>query len=373
MSDLLRTPLHERHLAAGAKMVPFAGYEMPVQYSGLVEEHRTVRQAAGLFDVSHMGEFFFDGRQAAACLDDLTPSRISALEVGRAAYSALTTEKGTFIDDILVYRLGEQRFLVVVNAANLDKDRRWIEEHIRRFDVRFEDRSQHFALLALQGPRARAILSRLAEGFDALAVKYYRVVEGSVAGQRVIAARTGYTGEMGWEIFAEPVAAEVLWDALLEAGAADGLRPAGLGARDSLRLEAALPLYGNDIDEQTTVLEAGLEFIVDWDKSEFIGRQALCAQKEQGPARRRAGLEIIGRGIARQGHPVVCDTEVVGRITSGSWSPTLQKAIAMAYLPVDLAVTGTDILVEVRGRQLPARVVDMPFYRRAKKKRSPAS
>ncbi|MDQ7006222.1 MAG: glycine cleavage system aminomethyltransferase GcvT [Acidobacteriota bacterium] len=373
MSDLQRTPLHERHLAAGARMVPFAGFEMPVQYRGLVEEHRAVRTAAGLFDVSHMGEFFVLGSGAAELLDLLTPSRISALDVGRAVYTALTTERGTFVDDILVYRLGEERFLLVVNAANLEKDRRWITDRCGDFDLRFEDRSEHFALLALQGPRARGILSRLAEDFDALAVKYYRVVEGKVAGRQVIASRTGYTGEMGWEIFIEAPAAPVVWDALLEAGADDGLQPAGLGARDSLRLEAALPLYGNDIDDQTTVLEAGLGFIIDWDKPRFIGRQALLAQRERGVTRRRAGLEIVGRGIARKGHAIVHDGEKVGEISSGTWSPTLEKAIAMAYLPVGLAVPGTDILVEVRGRQLPARVVEMPFYRRAKKKRSPAT
>lgn len=348
-------------------MVPFAGYQMPVQYTGVIDEHRAVRQAAGLFDVSHMGEFMITGPGAGALLDHVTPSRISALPVGKAIYSALPTPRGCFVDDILVYRLGEDRFLLVVNAANKDKDWAWLEGQRAGYEVSLEDQTEATALMALQGPRARRILAGLAEGFEGMAVKYYNVVEGKVAGRPVIASRTGYTGELGWEIFLSPEDAPVVWTALLEAGAPEGLRPAGLGARDSLRLEAALPLYGNDIDEETTILEAGLEFTIDWEKEEFIGHLPLREQKAAGVERRRAGFEIRGRGIARPGHTVVDGERVLGQVTSGSWSPSLERAIGMAYLPMAFQEVGAEIAIEVRGRRLPARVTALPFYRRPKK------
>jgi aminomethyltransferase len=374
MGDLKQTPLHDRHAQLGAKLVPFAGFSMPVQYpAGIIEEHRAVRRGAGMFDVSHMGEVHVTGPGAATYLDAITPSRLSGLEAGRVMYSGLTTERGTFVDDVLIYRLAEDHFLVVVNAANHDKDVAWMRDHLAGHDAQLDDRSDDTALIAVQGPKARATFAKLAEGFDAMSVKYYRVIEGRVAGRTVLASRTGYTGELGWEIFVPATDAGAVWDALLEAGEEHGITPAGLGARDTLRLEAALPLYGNDIDESTTVLEAGLEFMIDWEKDRFLGREALRAQREQGLSRKRAGFELQGKGIARHGHTVLVDGEARGEVTSGAYAPWLDKAIGMAYLPVDRTEPGTGIEIDVRGRRLPAAVTPMPFYKRPKKKKSQKS
>jgi aminomethyltransferase len=353
-------------------MVPFAGFSMPVHYSGLIEEHTAVRTAAGLFDVSHMGEFEIRGAGAGALLDRVTPSRLSSLEVGRVAYSCLTTEDGTIVDDVLVYRLADEHFLAVVNAANRVKDFAWIEDRAAGLEARLDDASEATALLAIQGPYARKIFAEVAEGFDAMAVKYYRVVEGRACGRSVRASRTGYTGEMGFEVFCAAADAPALWDGLVEAGSEHGLLPAGLGARDSLRLEAGLPLYGNDIDETTTVLEAGLEFIVDWEKEDFVGRDALVAEKERGSKRRRCGFEVTGRGIARHGHQVLMEGQPAGIVTSGTFSPTLQKAIGMAYLPADRSEVGTEMVVDVRGRTVEARVAPLPFYKRPKRSKKGA-
>ncbi len=365
---LARTPLYDRHRAAGGRIVPFAGFEMPVQYVGVVDEHRAVRTAAGLFDVSHMGEFDIRGKDAGAFLDHITPTRISALPDLKAGYSALLTEQGTFVDDILAYRLGPDHFMLVVNASNVAKDWAWVTEHKGKFAVALENISEATALLALQGPRSIDIVARLAEGFDARAVKYYQLARGKVAGISVIAARTGYTGEAGYELFVAPDRAPELWDALLAEGRADQVMPAGLGARDTLRLEAAMPLYGNDIDDTTTVLEAGLEWIVDWDKPSFVGRAPLAAQKDSGgPRRIRAGFELRDKGIPRHGNGVLVDGRNFGVVTSGTWAPFLEKPIGMAYLPVDRATPGTKFQVDVRGRRLAAEVVPLPFYRRKKK------
>lgn len=370
MDQLKRTPLHERHQSLGAKMVPFAGFSMPVQYpGGIIEEHRAVRSSVGVFDVSHMGEVHVIGPGAGAYLDAVTPSRISALEPGRATYSGLTTEQGTFVDDVLIYRLSDEEFLVVVNAANHDKDVAWMQDHVGGHHARLDDRSDRTALIAVQGPKAKATFAKLAEGIDAMSVKYYRIVEATLAGRTVLASRTGYTGELGWEIFAPAEDAGAVWDALLEAGEEFSIQPAGLGARDTLRLEAALPLYGNDIDETTTVLEAGLEFMVDWDKDSFVGLDTLRAQRETGPQRRRVGFELEGKGIARHGHDVLIGGEVQGKVTSGAYAPWLEKAIGMAYVPADRTETGTELEIDVRGRRLPAVVTPMPFYKRPKKKK----
>ncbi len=367
-APLRKTPLHDRHVALGARMVPFAGFEMPVQYTGVIEEHRAVRTAAGLFDVSHMGEFRLRGKDAVRFADFLVPTSVAKLEPGRVAYSGLLTEKGTFVDDVLVYRIAENEVLFVVNAANLEKDRDWFLAHKEGFDVEFVDESDETALVALQGPRSKEILAGLAEGFDAKAQKYYRWATGKVAGRPAMASRTGYTGEIGFEIFLAPGDAAAVWDALLEAGKDLGLLPAGLGARDTLRLEAAMPLYGNDIDETTTPLEADLEFIVHWDKESFLGKEALVAQREAGVPRKRVGFEVRGRGIARHGHPVWLDGERVSEVTSGTMAPFLGKAIGMTYLPARRAEPGVEIEIEVRGRRLPAVTVPLPFYRRPKKR-----
>ncbi|HNX18875.1 MAG TPA: glycine cleavage system aminomethyltransferase GcvT [Acidobacteriota bacterium] len=367
--SLLRTPLYERHAKLGAKLVPFAGWEMPVQYTGVIEEHKAVRSAAGLFDVSHMGEFEVRGPGAGAFLDHVTPSRISALDDMRAQYTALTTPQGTFVDDFIAYRVSAERILLVVNASNLAKDWAWFNEQAKGFDVELVNLSDETALLAFQGPKALKIVAGLAEGFDALAVKYYHLAVGKVAGCDVLAARTGYTGELGYELFVKNEDAGRLWDALLDAGKEFGAMPAGLGARDTLRLEAAMPLYGNDIDDQHTVLEAGLEWVVDWTKPEFLGRAPLAAQKEAGLKRVRCGFEIKGKGIARHGADVLVGGEVVGPVTSGTFAPWVEKAIGMTYLPPAAAQPGTPFEIDVRGRRLPAEVVPLPFYTRPKKKK----
>jgi aminomethyltransferase len=353
-----RTPLHACHLEAGARMVDFAGWEMPVQYAGVIEEHRAVRTAAGLFDVSHMGEVRVRGAGAEAFLQRLTPNDVAKLVPGRAHYSGLLTERGTYVDDLLIYRLGPEDFLVVVNASNADRDFEWIAS---RADTGVEviNESDRYALLALQGPKALELLAAFAsEGIGGL--KYYGFAEGRVAGVPALISRTGYTGEDGFELYLAPEDAPAVWRRLVEAGAV----PAGLGARDTLRLEAAMALYGHELDETTTPFEAGLGWVVKLDKGDFLGRDALAAQKAQGAPRKLVGFEVQGRGIARQGHGVVSDGGAVGTVTSGTWSPTFEKALGMAYVPPELAAPGAALKLDVRGKELPAVVVELPFYRR---------
>ena len=375
--SLRRTPLYDRHRAAGGKLVGFAGWEMPVQYQGVIEEHRAVRGAAGLFDVSHMGELRVVGPDAEAFLQHLTPNDVSSLDEGQAHYSALLTEAATYIDDLLVYRLGAEEFLLVVNAANTAGDYEWVADRVAEAReegraVEVEDVSERYALLALQGLRAAEILRPLAAVAQARrsdpaeldGVGYYRFARGEVAGAPAILSRTGYTGEDGFELYLHPDDAPEVWDRLLEAGRDRGLVPAGLGARDTLRLEAGMALYGHEIDDRTTPWEARLGWTVKLAKGDFIGRSALVAQKEAGVERRLVGFEVAGRGIAREGHGVLHDGREVGRVTSGTWSPTFEKALGMAYVPVELAEPGTAIELEVRGRRLPAEVVALPFYKR---------
>lgn len=366
--SLRRTPLDSCHREAGARLVDFAGWEMPVQYAGVMEEHRAVRSAAGLFDVSHMGEFTVRGPEAEAFLQRMTPNDVSKLQAGRAHYSALLTGEGTYVDDLLVYRLGPEDFLVVVNAANIDKDFEWFETHLRddpgAGGVELANVSDDYALLALQGPRAPEILASLTET-DLPSIRYYRFAFGQVAGREALISRTGYTGEDGFELYLSPEAAPVIWRKLLEAGAEKGLQPAGLGARDTLRLEAAMALYGHEIDDTTTPWEAGLDWTVKMAKGEFIGRAALEASPAGEAERRLIGFEVTGRGIARQGHTVVVDGEEAGRVTSGTFSPTLGKALGLAYVPAALAQPGQALTLNVRGKELQAIVVETPFYRRA--------
>jgi len=358
---LRRTPLYDCHLEAGAKMVDFAGWEMPVQYQGVIDEHRAVRTAAGLFDVSHMGEVRVRGAGAEAFLQRLTPNDVTKLVPGRAHYSGLLTEQGTYVDDVLVYRLAADDFLVVVNASNAERDFAWIAA---RADGEAEvvNESDQYALLALQGPQALSILTPLATpGTPAVGeLKYYGFRQGEVAGVPALISRTGYTGEDGFELYLKPADAPVVWRRLVAAGAV----PAGLGARDTLRLEAAMALYGHEIDDTTTPFEAGLGWVVKLDKGDFLGRGALLAQKAQGVPRQLAGFAVEGRGIARQGHGVVSDGARIGAVTSGTWSPTFEKALGMAYVPPALAAPGTRLALDVRGKTLPAVVVDLPFYRR---------
>jgi len=365
---LRRTPLYECHLEAGGRMVGFAGWEMPVQYAGVIEEHRAVRTAAGLFDVSHMGEIRVRGAGAEALLDRLTPNDVGKLAPGRAHYSGLLTERGTYVDDLLIYRLGAEDFLVVANASNARRDFEWIASRAAgadAADAEVTDASDDYALLALQGPRALEILAPLASP-DPSGLRYYGFAEGTVDGAPAIVSRTGYTGEDGFELYLSPREAPRIWRRLLAAGAPHGIQPAGLGARDTLRLEAAMALYGHEIDETTTPFEAGLGWVVKLDKGEFVGREALVAQRQAGLARKLVGFEVAGRGIARQGHPVVAGGEAVGAVTSGTFSPTFEKALGMAYVPTRFEAPGSRLAIEVRGRELPAAVVPLPFYRRSK-------
>ncbi len=361
---LKRTPLYEKHVAAGARLVPFAGWEMPVQYTGVLEEHRAVREAVGLFDVSHMGEIIVRGRDAEAYLQRLTPNNVAQLTPGRAHYSGLLTDAGTYIDDLLIYRMAPAEFLVVVNAANTDKDFAWMESR-RQGDVELDNASDRYALLALQGPRAVETLAPLVDP-AVLDLKYYRFTQGTVAGRPALISRTGYTGEDGFELYMDPGEAPRTWDELVEAGASSGLLLAGLGARDTLRLEAGMALYGHDIDDTTTPLEAGLDWVVKLDKGDFIGRQVLVNQQREGIARKLVGFELEERGIAREGCKVMAEGKEVGKVTSGTFAPTLERAIGMTYLPLALAEPGTEIAVEVRGKRRAARVVALPFYRRSR-------
>jgi aminomethyltransferase len=357
-----RTPLYERHVAAGGRLVDFAGWQLPVQYSGLMAEHQAVRTAAGLFDVSHMGEFTITGGDAERFLQRLTPNDVAKLSPGRIHYSGLLTEQGTYVDDLLVYRLADEHFMLVVNAANAAKDFSWIEQRLSG-DVELRDVSGDYALLALQGPRAAPILSELTT-IDLAAIRYYGFEVGEIDGHRCIVSRTGYTGEDGFELYVAPSGAPEVWDRLLAVGAAHGLVAAGLGARDTLRLEASMALYGHEIDDTTTPFEAGLGWVVKMGKGEFVGREVLAQQRQEGVSRRLVGFEVVGRGIARQGYPVVAGGQVVGSVTSGSFSPTLEKPIGMAYVPVEQAATGTEIEIQVRRRRVSAVIVPLPFYKR---------
>ncbi len=361
---LRKTALNAWHRAHGGRMVPFAGWDMPVEYSGVGNEHLAVRTRAGLFDVSHMGEIEVAGKDATPAVQHLTSNDASRLKTGQAQYSALMTSKGTFVDDLLVYRFGGSHFLMVVNAANADKDYAYILEQISGVgDVAAINSSSRYELLAVQGPRAAKIVQQLTS-LDLSAIKYYWFAHGEVAGARATLSRTGYTGEDGYEIFVAPAQAVRVWEALLEAGRDVGLIPCGLGARDTLRLEAAMRLYGNDIDDTTTVLEADLEWIVGWNKPEFLGRETLAEQKSRGLARKLIGFEMVDRAIARHGHDIYDGDRKIGVVTSGTQTPFLKKAIGMAYVPAAATAPGTEFDVDIRGRRARARVVPLPFYKR---------
>jgi len=358
---LKRTPLHAEHVAAGAKMVPFAGWEMPVQYrTGILEEHRAVRTAAGLFDVSHMGEIEVRGPDSLALVQRVTTNDASKLTVGQAQYAVMCREDGGAIDDCIVYRFADH-WMIVVNASNRDKDRDWILEHAAELDVDVTDVSDDIALIALQGPRSTPILEKLTAA-DLDLIAYYHFGEGVVAGVAAVISRTGYTGEDGYELYVPASAAVGLWRSLLEAGRGEGLIPAGLGARDSLRLEVGFALYGNDLDETRTPLEAGLGWVVKLDKGDFLGRGALVKQKEAGLKERLTGFVLKERGFPRHGYAVRWNGERAGEITSGVLSPSLGVGVGLAYLPAAAAKPGTPIEIEVRDRLTPAEVVRPPFY-----------
>ena len=363
---LKKTPLNARHRASGAKMVPFGGWDMPVEYSGIVAEHLAVRERAGLFDVSHMGEIEIAGKDALAAVQLISSNDANKLAVGQAQYSGLLTPEGTFVDDLLVYRQGPSHFLLVVNAGDIAGDYAWIAEHIKPAgDASAVDASSRYALISVQGPAAQSVLQTLTE-IDLAGMKYYWFGHGEVAGVRATVSRTGYTGEDGFEVFVPPQSADAIWLALLEAGKSVNVIPCGLGARDTLRLEASMRLYGQDMDRTITALEADLGWIVGWKKDDFIGAAALREQKAAGVKKKIVGFEMVDRGIARHGYDAYVGNEKAGVVTSGTQTPLLKKSIGMGYLPIEHTAPGTEFDVDIRGRRTRARVVPMPFYKRQK-------
>lgn len=367
MTDLKRTALSHIHEALGAKMVPFAGYLMPVQYSGVNDEHLTVRNAVGVFDVSHMGEFLVRGPGALDLIQKVTSNDAAKLAIGKVQYSCLPNGKGGIVDDLLVYRMqhaDDHHYVLVVNASNMAKDWAWINEH-NTFDAELSDISDHMSLLAVQGPKAVDTLKGLfAE--DIAAMPYYTAMYAEMKGVGlVLISTTGYTGAGGYELYVPNHLAEAAWNTIMEAGKPHGIKPCGLAARDTLRLEMGFCLYGNDIDDSTSPLEAGLGWITKFTKP-FIDADRLKHQKEQGVARKLVGFELLERGIPRHDHPVLDATgTVVGRVTSGTQSPSLQKPIGLAYVPVSMAAEGSELWVDIRGKALKGRVVKLPFIQQA--------
>ncbi len=364
VATLKKTPLHAVHRQAGARMVDFGGWDMPVEYSGIIDEHLAVRRSVGLFDVSHMGEVEIRGPQALDLVEHVTTNQASRLEDGQVQYSALLYPRGTFVDDVLVHRLATDHYLLCVNASNQEKDYDWIASQ-NSFDAQVEFTSEQFAQLAIQGPRALETLSRITDS-DLSAIAYYRFTRAKALGVPAIIARTGYTGEDGFEIYVPPEEGERLWNAVLEAGKRFGILPCGLGARNTLRLESAMSLYGHEIDDSITPYEARLGWIVKLDKGDFIGRDVLVKQKAEGVERRLAGIEMRGRGIARDGY-CVHRNGAKGWVTSGSPAPFLEKNIALCMLPAASRVIGATVEVEVRQRHVEAEIVKLPFYSRRRK------
>jgi aminomethyltransferase len=360
---LKRTPLYDSHVLLGARMVEFAGWAMPVQYSGPIPEHLAVRQAAGLFDVSHMGEVEVRGADALAFVQRLTTNDAAKLQDNQVQYSTMTDEEGGVIDDLLVYRYNETYFLLVVNAGGTDADFAWIKQHAAGMDVEVHNTSDGYGLLALQGPRAEFILQRICDHMLDR-IPYYWSQRLAVDGLDCRVSRTGYTGEDGFEILCHAADALHIWNRLLVTGRDDGLIPCGLAARNTLRLEAAFRLYGNDMDQTTTPLEAGLGWVVKLNKGDFIGREAMRRQKADGLRRKLVGFEVLDRAPARDGYPAMINGQQVGTVASGSYAPFLKKNIGMLYLPMEHADVGTEFSVVIRGREVPARVVETPFYKR---------
>lgn len=360
----MKTPLYEQHMAHKARIVDFAGWEMPIQYTGIIAEHNATRTGAGLFDVSHMGEIAVNGPGAGAFINTLVTNDISKAKPGRAVYSPLCMENGGTVDDLLVYVLGEDQYLLVVNAANTDKDYAWIREHAPR-GVALENVSHQYAQIAIQGPKALEILKKLTKT-DLDSIRYYRFAQdvADIPGGPGIISRTGYTGEDGFEVYLPWDNAPALWEALIKEGTPLGLVPVGLGARDTLRLEAAMPLYGHELSAGITPLQAGLPRFVKFDKGEFIGREALLKQSESKDYTRLVGLTLIERGIPRAGYPVLAGETVVGEVTSGGQAPYLNKAVALALVPDRYTEPGTELAIGIRGRNVPAEVTALPFYKR---------
>jgi len=369
MSDLRRTPLHERHVALGARMVDFAGFAMPVQYASILEEHAAVREHAGLFDVSHMGQIHVSGPGAGVTLERLLTCPVASLRPGRVRYGLLCNEAGGCVDDVTLYREGEEEFFLCVNASNIDKDREWLRQHAPTA-VRIDDRSEQTGLLAVQGPASARILSELAEpeSTPIEALGRFAFAGYGLAGGRALVSRTGYTGSDGFEIYLSAADTPQVFEALLASGRPLGLVPVGLGARDTLRLEAALPLYGHELDDTTSPLEAGLERFVKRAAGGFVGSEAIETREAAGRTRQLVGFVVVGRGIARAGYPIARDGREVGRVTSGAPSPTLGKPIGLGYVPPSLAEPGMRFAVRVRERDVEAEVVQTPFVKAGRTK-----
>ena len=355
--------LNDKHIELGAKMVPFAGFSMPLQYSVLTEEHKTVRKGVGIFDVSHMGEFFLKGPNALALIQKVTSNDAAKLEIGDAQYSCFPNDQGGIVDDLLVYRMGEERYMLVVNASNIEKDWNWVSQH-NDLGVEMTDESDDYSLFAVQGPLAIKALQKLTS-IDLSAIKYYHFQVGEMANiSEVIISATGYTGAGGFELYVKNENAAVLFDAVMEAGKAEGILPIGLGARDTLRLEMGFALYGNDINDTTSPIEAGLGWITKFTK-DFVNSAALKAQKEAGVTKKLVGFEMTGRGIPRKDYTIL-DTagNKIGTVTSGGQSPSLEKGIGMGYVQKPFHKKGTDILIQIRKKQIPAVVVRPPFVKK---------
>lgn len=366
MSEILKnTALTKVHESLGAKMVPFAGYNMPVQYKGLIEEHHCVRKALGVFDVSHMGEFWVKGPKALDLIQKVTSNDASKLYDGKVQYSCLPNKDGGIVDDLLVYRFGEEEYFLVVNASNIDKDWNWIQQFNQEIGAEMTNVSDDYSLLAIQGPLALKAMQKLTD-MKVVDMEYYTVQRGKFAGKdNIIFATTGYTGAGGCEIYFRNEDAEDIWNAVMEAGAEYGIQPIGLGARDTLRLEMGFCLYGNDIDDTTSPLEAGLGWITKFTK-EFTNSEALKLQKSNGVSKKLVAFEMIDKGIPRHGYEIAqADGSVIGVVTSGTQSPSLSKAIGMGYVPTSMSAVGTEIYLLIRGKQLKAQVVSLPFYKQS--------
>ncbi len=366
MSEPRKTPLYEKHIDLGARVVDFAGWWLPVQYAGILEEHRSVRERAGLFDVSHMGEIRIKGPDATKYLQKLLTNTVDGMKDGSVRYSPICYMSGGTVDDVLVYRLSAEEYWLVVNASNKDKDLAWIIENSSGMEVVVTDESDETAEVALQGPAAASILEKLA-GSAVKELGYYEFLpEVTVTGVATLISRTGYTGEDGFEIYCSPEDVEKVWTALLDAGKPEGLQPTGLGCRDTLRFEACMPLYGHELSAEISPLEAGLSKFVSFEKGDFFGRDVLLAQKEQGLKRKLVGFEMLDRGVARAGYPVLKNGEIVGYVTSGTVAPTVGKNLGMALVRADLGPVGTDIEIDIREKPVRAQTISRPFYKRGK-------
>ncbi|MDU2064157.1 MAG: glycine cleavage system aminomethyltransferase GcvT [Sporomusaceae bacterium] len=362
-----RTPLYETHLSYGGRMVEFGGWSLPVQYSGIKEEHLAVRTKAGLFDVSHMGEFLVTGKDALDFLQKVVTNDVARLQENQILYSPMCYNDGGTVDDLLIYKYSAEQYLAVVNAANIDKDWAWMEENQAGFAVTLENLSDQTAQLALQGPLAKNILVNLTEAPLADLTYYWFWPEVIIAGKKVLLSRTGYTGEDGFELYCDPEDAAELWEAIMEVGKPMGLLPAGLGCRDTLRFEVCFPLYGHELTAEITPIEAGIGFFVKVDKENFNGKEVLAKQKQTGPRRKLVGIEMVGRGVARAEYPVFCGEARIGQITTGSYGPSLDKNLGLALINSAYTQIGQELFVEIRGKKIAAQVISKPFYKREEK------